>query len=143
MYLPGEGEALDNELLLIEFILWGVPIWLKELRRGARGVAVGVVEADEAAELLRLWLYRIAGDAVARGKVLHLGDIAAMRNFFFFWIILRIEKKIKKRSEGKLMFVDIITKGRDLYGVRCQILASLVLWKMRPRWRFVSDTRRK
>ena len=54
MYLPGEGEALDNELLLIEFILWGVPIWLKELRRGASGVAVGVVEADEAAELLRL-----------------------------------------------------------------------------------------
>ena len=54
IYLPGEGEALDNELLLIEFILWGVPIWLKELRRGARGVAVGVVEADEAAELLRL-----------------------------------------------------------------------------------------
>ena len=98
MYLPGEGEALDNELLLIEFILWGVPIWLKELRRGARGVAVGVVEADEAAELLRLWLYRIAGDAVARGKVLHLGDIAAMRKkkIFFFWIILRIEKKSRK-----------------------------------------------
>ena len=86
MYLPGEGEALDNELLLIEFILWGVPIWLKELRRGARGVAVGVVEADEAAELLRLWLYRIAGDAVARGKVLHLGDIAAMREREKFFI---------------------------------------------------------
>ena len=97
MYLPGEGEALDNELLLIEFILWGVPIWLKELRRGARGVAVGVVEADEAAELLRLWLYRIAGDAVARGKVLHLGDIAAMRKkIFFFLIILRIEKNQEK-----------------------------------------------
>ena len=136
MYVPGEGDVLDNELLLMEFILWGVPIWLKELRRGARGVAVGVVEADEAAELLRLWLYRIAGDAVARGKVLHLGDIAAMREKrIFLFIFFKLLICPKKRSGGKLMFVDIIAR----YGVRCQILASL-LWKMRPRWRFVSDT---
>ena len=54
--LPGDGEVRDSELLLIEFILWGVATWVKELRRGARGVAVGVVEAEEAAELFRLWL---------------------------------------------------------------------------------------
>ena len=54
--LPGDGDVRDSELLLIEFILWGVATWVKELRRGARGVAVGVVEAEEAAELFRLWL---------------------------------------------------------------------------------------
>ena len=74
-FIPGDGEDLDNELLLMELILWGVACWVNELRRGAKGVAVGVVEADEAAELLRLWLYRI-GEAVARGNVLHLGDMA-------------------------------------------------------------------
>lgn len=52
---------------------------MKELRRGARGVAVGVVEVEEAAESFKLFMVLyLKGDAmVALGKVLHLGDIAA------------------------------------------------------------------
>ena len=98
-FIPGDGEDLDNELLLMELILWGVACWVNELRRGAKGVAVGVVEADEAAELLRLWLYRI-GEAVARGNVLHLGDMAEKNKEFLYknfcilsnfqcWVVLR------------------------------------------------------
>ena len=44
---------------------------MKELRRGARGVAVGVVEAEEAADVRRLEL--LMGEATVRAKAF-LGD---------------------------------------------------------------------
>ena len=56
---------------------------VKELLWGARGVAVGVVEAEEATEFFRL-LPRIGEDTMDRViKALHLGDIAEKeRNMF-------------------------------------------------------------
>ena len=51
---------------------------MKELRRGARGVAVGVVEAEDAAEVLRLFP-RIGEETIDRVKVLHRGDMAARK----------------------------------------------------------------
>ena len=49
---------------------------MKELRRGARGVAVGVVEADEATEFLRL-LPLMGDETIDLVIMLHRGDMAA------------------------------------------------------------------
>ena len=70
----GEGDVLDNELRRIPMVrcCWAK---VKELRRGARGVAVGVVEAEEATEFLRLFPLR--GDETIDLVIkLHRGDIA-------------------------------------------------------------------
>ena len=52
---------------------------MKELRRGARGVAVGVVEADEATEFLRL-LPLMGDETIDLVIMLHRGDMAAKEN---------------------------------------------------------------
>ena len=75
--LTGEGDVRENELLLIKLLLccWAK---VKELRRGARGVAVGVVEADEAAEFLRLFPL-MGEETMDLVRVWHLGDMAATK----------------------------------------------------------------
>ena len=76
----GEGLVRDKELRRIPETLccWAK---VKELRRGAKGVAVGVVEAEEAAEVRRLELRM--GEATVRAKAF-LGDITENRIFSTF-----------------------------------------------------------
>ena len=88
----GEGEVLERELRLIPIVrcCWAA---VKELRLGARGVAVGVVETEEAAEFLRL-LPRMGEDTMEdtmdRVSVLHLGDIAEKnKNEIFSYFSIR------------------------------------------------------
>ena len=76
--LTGEGLARDRELRRIPEIrdCWAK---VKELRRGAKGVAVGVVEAEEAAEVRRL-LLRMGEDTV-REKAF-LGDMTVKQKIW-------------------------------------------------------------
>ena len=83
----GEGDVLDKELRRTPMPLccWAK---VKELRRGARGVAVGVVEAEEATEFLRL-LPLMGDETMDLVIMLHRGDMAASK----------IEEEIEKRPE--------------------------------------------
>ena len=73
----GLGLVRDNELRRIPMVrcCWAK---VKELRRGARGVAVGVVEAEEATEFLRLFPLR-GEETIDLVIMLHRGDIAASK----------------------------------------------------------------
>ena len=74
----GEGDVLDNELRRPEPMPLCCWAKVKELRRGAKGVAVGVVEAEETTEFLRL--FPLMGDETMDLVImLHRGDMAENR----------------------------------------------------------------
>ena len=73
----GDGDVRDNELRRppIPLCCWAK---VKELRRGARGVAVGVVEAEDTTEFLRL-LPLMGEETMDLVIMLHRGDMATWK----------------------------------------------------------------